>query len=407
MNVQVRKVTRADGKKWCVQIVFIENGKERIQNKKSYPLNEKKKAIALKIKLQNQDTIDAVDQKIPFNFAFNEYFKVLNNDPDTSSKYKDMQVSYITNHVAPYINKEYLSDYLLSDFIETTLIGIKNSKRLDWRTKDGKSYYVKRAEAIGKVTIKAAVLEFKKFIKWCATHKYKTDYSIALFKFPKKYFTNYTQKKTWMPTNPQLLAVVNKEPDIKLKTFFKCAAETGVRLNELLGVCYESVDFDNGGVWIDHSIDDQNKFRPYEVKTSRRFIEISDDLLDLFSIWMKTQIFPVTHRNVVFKNPDTQKMEKRTFKRVFNITGSRANKKIKQCAKLLGIDWQSGMSPFRKFCITMATDAVDENGQKVFTQKQIDDRFANSKEIRETNYIRDLNLNGKKRRTAINQLTKG
>ena len=407
MNVQVRKVTRADGKKWCVQIVFIENGKERIQNKKSYPLNEKKKAIALKIKLQNQDTIDAVDQKIPFNFAFNEYFKVLNNDPDTSSKYKDMQVSYITNHVAPYINKEYLSDYLLSDFIETTLIKIKSSKRLDWRTKDGRSYYVKRAEAIGKVTIKAAVLEFKKFIKWCATHKYKTDYSIALFKFPKKYFTNYTQKKTWMPTNPQLLAVVNKEPDIKLKTFFKCAAETGVRLNELLGVCYESVDFDNGGVWIDHSIDDQNKFRPYEVKTSRRFIEISDDLLDLFSIWMKTQIFPVTHRNVVFKNPDTQKMEKRTFKRVFNITGSRANKKIKQCAKLLGIDWQSGMSPFRKFCITMATDAVDENGQKVFTQKQIDDRFANSKEIRETNYIRDLNLNGKKRRTAINQLTKG
>ena len=58
MNVQVRKVTRADGKKWCVQIVFIENGKERIQNKKSYPLNEKKKAIALKIKLQNQDTIE-------------------------------------------------------------------------------------------------------------------------------------------------------------------------------------------------------------------------------------------------------------------------------------------------------------------------------------------------------------
>ena len=388
-------------------VSWFENGKEKTQSKESFNYNEKKKAEALKITLQNKEKIDAVDQKIPFNFAFNEYFKVLNNDPDTSSKYKDMQVSYITNHVAPYINKEYLSDYLLSDFIETTLIGIKNSKRLDWRTKDGRSYYVKRAEAIGKVTIKAAVLEFKKFIKWCATHKYKTDYSIALFKFPKKYFTNYTQKKTWMPTNPQLLAVVNKEPDIKLKTFFKCAAETGVRLNELLGVCYESVDFDNGGVWIDHSIDDQNKFRPYEVKTSRRFIEISDDLLDLFSIWMKTQIFPVTHRNVVFKNPDTQKMEKRTFKRVFNITGSRANKKIKQCAKLLGIDWQSGMSPFRKFCITMATDAVDENGQKVFTQKQIDDRFANSKEIQETNYIRDLNLNGKKRRTAINQLTKG
>ena len=186
MNVQVRKVTRADGKKWCVQIVFIENGKERIQNKKSYPLNEKKKAIALKIKLQNQDTIDAVDQKITFNFAFNEYFKVLRKDPDTSSKYKDMQIAYINNHVRHNINKEYLSDYLLSDFIETTLIGIKKSKRLDYRTKDGISFYVKRPEAIGKVTIKAVVLEFKKFIKWCLSRAYKADYSIALFKFPKK-----------------------------------------------------------------------------------------------------------------------------------------------------------------------------------------------------------------------------
>jgi len=401
MNVQVRKVTRADGKKWCVQIVFIENGKERIQNKKSYPLNEKKKAIALKIKLQNQDTIDAVDQKIPFNFAFNEYFKVLNNDPDTSSKYKDMQVSYITNHVAPYINKEYLSDYLLSDFIETTLIGIKNSKRLDWRTKDGKGYYVKRAEAIGKVTIKAVVLEFKKFVNWCNSHKYKIDYSIANFKFPKNYFSSYTKQIAWMPTTPQLLAIVNKEPDIKLKTFFKCAAETGVRLNELLGICYESVDFDNGGIYIDHSIDNENKFRPYKVKTSRRFIEISDELLELFSIWMKTQIFPVTHRNVIFTNPTNGKVEKRTFKRVFNISGSRANKKIKQCAKLLGIDWQNGMSPFRKWSISRMQEL------KILTEKQMDDRFANSKEIRDSNYIRDLNLNEKQRKTAINQITKG
>ena len=56
---------------------------------------------------------------------------------------------------------------------------------------------------------------------------------------------------------------------------------------------------------------------------------------------MKTQIFPVTHRNVIFTNPTNGKVEKRTFKRVFNISGSRANKKIKQCAKLLGIDWQN------------------------------------------------------------------
>ena len=388
-------------KKLVVKVVWFENGKQKIQTKESFNYNEKKKAEALKISLQNKEKIDAVDQKITFNFAFNEYFKVLNNDPDTSSKYKDMQVSYITNHVAPYIDKEYLSDYLLSDFIETTLIGIKNSKRLDWRTKDGKGYYVKRAEAIGKVTIKAVVLEFKKFVNWCNSHKYKIDYSIANFKFPKNYFSSYTKQIAWMPTTPQLLAIVNKEPDIKLKTFFKCAAETGVRLNELLGICYESVDFNNGGIYIDHSIDNENKFRPYKVKTSRRFIEISDELLELFSIWMKTQIFPVTHRNVIFTNPTNGKVEKRTFKRVFNISGSRANKKIKQCAKLLGIDWQNGMSPFRKWSISRMQEL------KILTEKQMDDRFANSKEIRDSNYIRDLNLNEKQRKTAINQITKG
>jgi integrase len=388
-------------KKLVVKVAWFENGKEKTQTKESFNYNEKKKAEALKITLQNKEKIDAVDQKITFNFAFNEYFKVLNNDPDTSSKYKDMQVSYITNHVAPYIDKEYLSDYLLSDFIETTLIGIKNSKRLDWRTKDGKGYYVKRAEAIGKVTIKAVVLEFKKFVNWCNSHKYKIDYSIANFKFPKNYFSSYTKQIAWMPTTPQLLAIVNKEPDIKLKTFFKCAAETGVRLNELLGICYESVDFNNGGIYIDHSIDNENKFRPYKVKTSRRFIEISDELLELFSIWMKTQIFPVTHRNVIFTNPTNGKVEKRTFKRVFNISGSRANKKIKQCAKLLGIDWQNGMSPFRKWSISRMQEL------KILTEKQMDDRFANSKEIRDSNYIRDLNLNEKQRKTAINQITKG
>ena len=401
MQVWIEEKKRKNGYKLIVKVVYHKNGKEKTETQATFNLNERKKAEALRIKLQNQDTIDVVDQKITFNFAFKEYFKVLNNDPDTSSKYKDMQVSYITNHVAPYINKEYLSDYLLSDFIETTLIGIKNSKRLDWRTKDGKGYYVKRAEAIGKVTIKAVVLEFKKFVNWCNSHKYKIDYSIANFKFPKNYFSSYTKQIAWMPTTPQLLAIVNKEPDIKLKTFFKCAAETGVRLNELLGICYESVDFDNGGIYIDHSIDNENKFRPYKVKTSRRFIEISDELLELFSIWMKTQIFPVTHRNVIFTNPTNGKVEKRTFKRVFNISGSRANKKIKQCAKLLGIDWQNGMSPFRKWSISRMQEL------KILTEKQMDDRFANSKEIRDSNYIRDLNLNEKQRKTAINQITKG
>ena len=124
-------VDKKKRKKLVVMVAWFENGKEKTQTKESFNYNEKKKAEALKITLQNKDKIDAVDQKITFNFAFNEYFKVLNNDPDTSSKYKEMQIAYINNHVKPNINKEYLCDYLLADFIETTLIGIKNSKRID------------------------------------------------------------------------------------------------------------------------------------------------------------------------------------------------------------------------------------------------------------------------------------
>ena len=405
MKVQVVTVDRAGGKKLCVQVVYQVNGKTKKQNKETFGLNEKRKAEALRSKLENSDKIDVIDQKIDFNFAFEEYFKKINNDPDTTSKYKDMQIAYINNHVRPYIYKTYLADYLLADFEEKTLLGIKKSKALQWVKKDGFGYYKKKEEKIGKVTIRAAVLEFKKFVNFCASRKWKIDFTISNFKFAPKYFDKYQPMVKWMPTTPELLAVVNKEPDIQLRTLYKFAAESGGRLNELLGVCYENIETD--GIYIDHSINEENNFRPYQVKTQRRFVELSDECLELFNIWMKAQMFPITHRNVTFLNPDTNKMEKRTFKRVFNIPIHGARKRIKVSAKRLGIHWPNGMSPFRKWSITMATDAVDQNGKKVFTEKQIDNRFGNSKDIRQSNYLRDLNLNEKQRKTAINLITKG
>ena len=130
MKVQVVKVDRAGGKKLIVQVVYKVDGKIKKQNKEVFALNERRKAEALRSKLENSEKIDVIDQKIEFDFAFPEYFKVINNDPDTTSKYKDMQIAYINNHVRPHINKQYLSDYLLADFKEVTLVGIKNSKAL-------------------------------------------------------------------------------------------------------------------------------------------------------------------------------------------------------------------------------------------------------------------------------------
>ena len=89
--------------------------------------------------------------------------------------------------------------------------------------KIGFGSYKKKNETIGKITIRAAVLEFKKFINFCASRKWKIDYSIANFKFGPKYFKDYHSKIKWMPTTPELLAVVNKEPDLQLRTLYKFA----------------------------------------------------------------------------------------------------------------------------------------------------------------------------------------
>ena len=44
---------------------------------------------------------------------------------------------------------------------------------------------------------------------------------------------------------------------------------------------------------------------------------------------------------------------------------------------------------------------------KILTEKQMDNRFGNSKDVRDINYLRDLNLNEDKRKAAINLITKG
>tara|TARA_R110002012_G_scaffold195413_2_gene363648 strand:+ start:339 stop:1553 length:1215 start_codon:yes stop_codon:yes gene_type:complete len=404
MKVQVVTVDRAGGKKLCVQVVWQENGKTKKQNKEVFGLNERRKAEALRNKLENSEKIDAVDQKITFTDAFNSYIKVLEQGTLNTPEYIMMQIGYIKNHVAPHINQEYLSDYKMSDFKEFTLPKILNSKQLAWRTKDGREYYIKLDKTIGKKTIKEVVGEFKKFIKYCLEHSWKIDYSIMTFKFQKNFFTQYIKKKEWLPQSHELLNVINNEKNVKLKALYQLAAEAGPRANEVVAVCYDDIDFDNGKIHLNHSLDKWNKFRPFFLKTgldNRDPIEATDKLLNLLDDWMKTQTFPKTLRNIVYEDPYTKKLQKRNFVRIFDLTKSRAAKKVKQSAKKLGIDWQSGLSPFRKWSISRMEDL------KVLTEKQMDRRYGNTKEIRDSHYYKDLNLNVNERKAAINQITKG
>ena len=412
MKVQVVTVDRAGGKKLCVQVVWQENGKTKKQNKEVFGLNEKRLAEKSRKYYEGEEVIDAVNQQISFEYAFNSYIKTLEQGTLNIPEYISNQVGVIRNHIISNINKPFLSDYTMADFKYTTLPLILASKKVAWRTKNGEEYYIRLKDAIGKKTVKEVIGELKKFIKYCAENGWKTDYSILTFKFQKNFFVNYTQKITWMPQPHQLLTVINKEPDIQLKTLWKLAAEIGCRPNETLAICYDDVDFDNGTIDLKHSLSKYNDFRPFTLKTgveNRDPIMVSDELLNLLNIWMKSQLFPKTLKSVVYKDPYTGKMTKRNFVRIFNLKQSRASKKIKQSAKALGIDWKSGMSPFRKWSVQMSTDLKDQDGNSSFNEKQLDKKFGNSKKIRDKHYNKNQNLNGKKRRTAINlnQITEG
>jgi len=412
MKVQVVTVDRAGGKKLCVQVVWQENGKTKRQNKEIFGLNEKRLAEKSRKYYEGEEVIDAVNQQISFEYAFNSYIKTLEQGTLNIPEYISNQVGVIKNHIISNINKPFLSDYTMADFKYTTLPLILASKKVAWRTKDGKEYYIRLKDAIGKKTVKEVIGEFKKFIKYCAENGWKTDYSILTFKFQKNFFVNYTQKITWMPQPHELLKVINREPDIKLKTLWKLAAEIGTRPNETLAICYDDVDFDNGTIDLKHSLSKYNNFRPMTLKTgveNRDPILVSDELLNLLSILMKSQLFPMTLKNVVYKDSDTGEMTKRNFVRIFDLKQSRASKKIKQSAKKLGIDWQSGMSPFRKWSVQMSTDLKDQDGDFAYNEKQLDKKFGNSKKIRDKHYNKNQNLNGEKRRTAINlnQITEG
>jgi integrase len=412
MKVQVVTVDRASGKKLCVQVVWQENGKTKKQNKEVFGLNEKRLAEKSRKYYEGEEIIDAVNQQISFEYAFNSYIKTLEQGTLNIPEYISNQVGVIRNHIISNINKPFLSDYTMADFKYTTLPLILASKKVAWRTKNGEEYYIRLKDAIGKKTVKEVIGELKKFIKYCAENGWKTDYSILTFAFQKNFFVNYTQKKIWMPKPYDLLLIIRKEPQIKLKALWKLAAEIGSRPNETLAICYDDVDFDNGTIDLKHSLSKYNDFRPMTLKTgveNRDPILVSDELLNLLSIWMKSQLFPKTLKNVVYKDPYTGEMTKRNFVRIFDLKQSRASKKIKQSAKALGIDWKSGMSPFRKWSVQMSTDLKDQDGNFAYNEKQLDKKFGNSKKIRDKHYNKNLNLNGKKRRAAINlnQITEG
>jgi len=347
-----------------------------------FELNQKRQAKVY-IKSLNPDDIVGADDKIKFDDAFDLYVKsVLSNELNTE-EYNRVQVGYIKHHIQPYINKTYLHQYLASDFEGYTLKKLLRSKKYIFDSEGGRS-----TEIIGKKVVKECVGEFKKFLKFCKKHKWKVDLDILDFEFNKNTFGD-TPKDIILPSYADVVKLIESEKNLRDKCLYRLGAETGCRTNEAVAICEDDIDYNEGTVFFRHSLDRWSNFRAnfLKTRTSRRRVEISDELLNLFKIYIKSRF--------ITKVKD--------HRRVFNnLTKDRVYKRLTRVTKRLGIKWQGGFSVFRKFNSSLVRD------QQFLTDKQFMDRYGwlNLNTFGRW-YQRDLDMNRPKRKAAINNLIRG
>ena len=150
------------------------------------------------------------------------------------------------------------------DFEKNYIPTLVNSKSMQTKNlPGGKVEVIRSNKKLGKKTIKEAVGNFKLFVRYSLSRKWVIDPTILNFKFNKNFFQDENTKAKWMPKYSDVLAVVNNEKDLFNRTLFHTAAETGVRLNELLGLTYSDIDLKSKPalIYTNHSLDKWNNFR--------------------------------------------------------------------------------------------------------------------------------------------------
>lgn len=395
MKVWIETLKRKSGDKLSVKCID-DNGKK--MQRGIFEKNQKRQAKIFADSLRTIKPHLAMPAKVLFDTAFSEYKEsVLKNELNTYET-RLMACGYINYHIAPYINKklddgsykkiELINDYTYYDFKEFYIPQLIKSKAMAVKNlPGGESTVVRTKKNLGKKAIKDAVANFKLFIKYCHSRHWILDKQILDFNFPKNFFQGENTKPKWMPKYGEVVRIVKEEKDPLNKALFHTAAETGVRLNELLALTYSDVDFSckPALIYTNHSIDKWCNFRENFLKTatSKRPIEISKALVSVLKYWMKYQT-PVRHGR---------------YRLIFGTVSKKmATRRIKKSAQALDIKWENGMSPFRKFSQSYSMD------QKIFTEAQLDRRYGNTKEIREKHYYRDLDVNKDERIAAINNM---
>ena len=387
MQFKICKVKRKTKSVWVVQ-AMDDQGKKK--NLEIFDLNQKRQANAFVEDLRNKDPDLVMPQEVSFTLAFDEYKKSVLNDKFKVEETKLHICGYINNHIQPYINKNVLSDYTYHDFKEHYLPQLLASKCSTVKNLPGGSSTVVRTnKTIGKKVIKDTVANFKLFVKYCLDRKWIIDEGILNWKFNKNFFQGENTKKKFMPKYKDIILLVNSEKDLLNRALFHTAAEAGPRLNELLGICYSDVDLksDPPTLSFNHSTDKWDGFRENFLKTasSKRRVEISKQLAIILGSWMKKQAMPKRSGQ---------------YRLVFGTVSKKmAKRRVQKAAQKLGIHWEGGISPFRKFSYSYLKDT------KALPKNQLLRRLGwTNSETPDRWYYRDMDHNKTKRTQAINQL---
>ena len=387
MKFKICKVKRRYKSVWVVQ-AMDDQGKKK--NLEIFDLNQKRKANAFVEDLRSKDPDLVMPQEVSFTLAFDEYKKSVLNDKFKVEETKLHICGYINHHIQPYINKNVLSDYTYHDFKEVYLPQLLDSKCT--RVKNlpgGSSTVVRTNKTIGKKVVKDSVANFKLFVKYCLERKWIIDEGILNWKFNKNFFQGENTKKKFNPKYKDIILLVNSEKDILNRALFHTAAETGCRLNELLGICYSDTDLksDPPTISFNHTTDKWNNFRENFLKTasSKRRVEISNQLSVILKTWMKEQVMPKRSGQ---------------YRLMFGTVSKKmAKRRVQKSAAKLGIKWEGGISPFRKFSYSYLKDT------KVLPKNQLLKRLGWTNSITPDKwYYRDTDHNKEKRTQAINQL---
>ena len=382
MRVQIETLKRKGGNKLSVKVVKEDGTKVQ---RAVFEMNQKRQAKAFADSLKTMEPHLAAPDKISFDMAFTEYKKDIVKDDLKTEEFRLVICGFINNHIAPHINKDQLSDYTLYDFEKSYIPALTSSNGMMVKNlPGGMTKVVRGTKKLGKKSTKDAVANFKMFIKYCLSRKWVIDPSILSWKFNKNFFQGENTKPKWQPKYKDVLKLVHSEQDPLNQTLFHTAAETGCRLNELLGLTYSDIDLKSRPATINtnHSLDKWNNFRENFLKTatSKRQIEISKGLAIMLKNWMDCQI--------------PKKNGK--YKMLFGITKASSKKRVQRAAKRCGIPWQNGMSPFRKFSYSYLRD------QMALTDKQIMLRFGwSNMDTPNKWYYKDIDNNKSQRLAAI------